>query len=95
MDQKLVCYFNTENNNNTSPSIVGNWLGILSRGILLPKLVTTMGVQRTDAGQLGLGIYFAPFAKTSAKYSTVLEKKKKREVSLLMYLFRLEKAVLI
>lgn len=35
-----------------------NWVGILSRGLLLPKIVVTLGVTRTDAGWLGSGIYF-------------------------------------
>ncbi|EGW11527.1 Poly [ADP-ribose] polymerase 4 [Cricetulus griseus] len=40
-------------------SPVRNILGILSRGLLLPKVVEDRGVQRTDAGSLGSGIYFS------------------------------------
>jgi len=51
-------------------SRIQNWVGILSRGILLPKIVVSMGVQRTDAGWLGNGIYFGDAACTSAFYTT-------------------------
>ena len=46
-----------------------NWVGILSRGILLPKVVVTLGVNRTDAGWLGSGIYFGNAACTSLYYT--------------------------
>jgi poly [ADP-ribose] polymerase len=51
-------------------SRVRNWVGILSRGILLPKIAVSMGVHRTDAGWLGNGIYFGDAASTSAGYTT-------------------------
>jgi poly [ADP-ribose] polymerase len=47
-----------------------NWVGILTRGILLPKIVVSLGVNRTDAGWLGNGIYFGDAACTSAFYTT-------------------------
>jgi poly [ADP-ribose] polymerase 2/3/4 len=47
----------------------GNWVGILSRGILLPKIVVSMGVNRTDAGWLGSGIYFGNAACTTLYYT--------------------------
>ena len=47
-----------------------NWVGLLSRGILLPKIVVTMGVQRTDPGWLGNGIYFGDAACTSLYYTS-------------------------
>lgn len=50
-------------------SAVKNWVGILSRGLLLPKIVVTLGVHRTDAGWLGSGIYFGDAACTSAGYA--------------------------
>ena len=50
-------------------SKVKNWVGILSRGLLLPKLVVKMGVHRTDAGWLGHGIYFGDAAYTSLNYA--------------------------
>ncbi|XP_071492982.1 protein mono-ADP-ribosyltransferase PARP4-like [Diadema antillarum] len=51
-----------------------NFLGILSRGILLPKIVVEMfGIERWDAGMLGSGIYFGDSTSTSAKYSTAGE----------------------
>lgn len=50
-------------------SPVRNILGILSRGLLLPKVVEDRGVQRTDAGNLGSGIYFSDSLSTSIKYS--------------------------
>ncbi|MEM9194794.1 MAG: WGR domain-containing protein [Myxococcota bacterium] len=46
-----------------------NWVGILSRGILLPKIVVSMGVNRTDAGWLGHGIYFGDAACTTLYYT--------------------------
>ena len=51
-------------------SRVQNWVGILSRGILLPKIAVSMGVHRTDAGWLGNGIYFGGAASTSAGYTS-------------------------
>lgn len=50
-------------------SAVKNWVGILSRGLLLPKIVVTLGVHRTDAGWLGSGIYFGGAACTAAGYA--------------------------
>ncbi len=51
-------------------SRIKNWVGILSRGILMPKIVVSMGVNRTDAGWLGNGMYFGDAACTSAFYTT-------------------------
>jgi len=51
-------------------SRVRNWVGLLSRGILMPKIVVSMGVNRTDAGWLGNGIYFGDTACTAAFYTT-------------------------
>lgn len=50
-------------------SAVKNWVGILSRGLLLPKIVVTLGVHRTDAGWLGNGIYFGNAACTAQNYA--------------------------
>lgn len=50
-------------------SRVQNWVGILSRGILLPKNVVKLGVHRTDAGWLGHGIYFGDAIDTSLAYA--------------------------
>ncbi|XP_048657417.1 protein mono-ADP-ribosyltransferase PARP4 [Marmota marmota marmota] len=50
-------------------SPVQNIVGILSRGLLLPKVVEDHGVQRTDIGNLGSGIYFSDSLSTSIKYS--------------------------
>ncbi|XP_041910044.1 protein mono-ADP-ribosyltransferase PARP4 isoform X2 [Arvicola amphibius] len=50
-------------------SPVRNILGILSRGLLLPKVAEDRGVQRTDPGNLGSGIYFSDSLSTSIKYS--------------------------
>lgn len=46
-----------------------NWVGILSRGLLLPKVVVSLGVHRTDAGWLGNGIYFGDSANTASGYA--------------------------
>jgi poly [ADP-ribose] polymerase len=56
-------------------SRIQNWVGLLTRGILMPKLVVSMGVNRTDAGWLGNGIYFGDAACTSAFYTTAGKKK--------------------
>ena len=56
-------------------SRIQNWVGILSRGILLPKIVVSLGLNRTDAGWLGNGIYFGDAACTSAYYATPGRKK--------------------
>ncbi|RXN37385.1 poly [ADP-ribose] polymerase 4 isoform X1 [Labeo rohita] len=51
----------------TSPSSL---VGILSRGLLLPRVgVEQYGIERTDIGNLGGGIYFSDSLKTSVKYS--------------------------
>nr|XP_060626958.1 protein mono-ADP-ribosyltransferase PARP4 isoform X2 [Anolis sagrei ordinatus] len=48
----------------------GNFVGILSRGLLLPKMaVEEHGLERTDFGNLGSGIYFSNSLSTSIKYS--------------------------
>ncbi|CAF4578182.1 unnamed protein product, partial [Rotaria sp. Silwood2] len=48
-----------------------NFLGILSRGLTMPKMVMEeLGVLRTDIGCLGYGIYFSDSASTSLKYTT-------------------------
>lgn len=54
-------------------SPVRNILGILSRGLLLPKVAEDRGVQRTDPGNLGSGIYFSDSLSTSIKYSNAGE----------------------
>lgn len=51
-------------------SRIKNWVGILSRGILMPKIVVSLGVNRTDAGWLGNGIYFGDASCTSAFYTS-------------------------
>jgi len=56
-------------------SRIQNWVGLLSRGILMPKVVVNLGVARTDAGWLGNGIYFGDAACTSAFYTTPGKKK--------------------
>lgn len=50
-------------------SAAKNWVGILSRGLLLPKAVVKLGVKRTDAGWLGSGIYFGDAACTTLTYA--------------------------
>ena len=56
-------------------SRIKNWVGILSRGILMPKMAVSMGVNRTDAGWLGNGIYFGDASCTAAFYTTPGAKK--------------------
>jgi poly [ADP-ribose] polymerase 2/3/4 len=50
-------------------SATKNWVGILSRGLLMPKVVVTLGVKRTDAGWLGSGLYFGDAICTSYQYA--------------------------
>ncbi|XP_074550886.1 protein mono-ADP-ribosyltransferase PARP4-like [Halichoeres trimaculatus] len=51
----------------TSPS---NLVGVLSRGLLLPRVgVEHHGIERTDIGNLGSGIYFTDSMGSSLKYS--------------------------
>ncbi|XP_065907778.1 protein mono-ADP-ribosyltransferase PARP4-like isoform X3 [Dysidea avara] len=51
-------------------SSVKNFVGILSRGLLLPKIVVDdFGGTRTDPGMLGSGIYFASTSSVSSQYS--------------------------
>ncbi|UJR11204.1 hypothetical protein I4U23_015385 [Adineta vaga] len=48
-----------------------NFLGILSRGLVMPKMVVEeLGVTRTDVGCLGYGIYFSDSVSTSLQYTT-------------------------
>ena len=56
-------------------SRIKNWVGILSRGILLPRIVTSMGLDRTDEGWLGHGIYFGSAACTGVYYTSPGKKK--------------------
>lgn len=46
-----------------------NWVGILSRGLMMPKQVVKLGVHRTDGGWLGNGIYFGDNIQTSLNYA--------------------------
>merc|ERR1712137_586980 len=46
-----------------------NFVGLLSRGILMPKIVVSRGGGRTDAGLLGNGIYFSDSVTTVAQYA--------------------------
>ncbi|XP_060091291.1 protein mono-ADP-ribosyltransferase PARP4 [Heteronotia binoei] len=51
-------------------STPSNFVGILSRGLLLPKMVAEeLGIQRTDSGYLGCGIYFSDSISTSIRFS--------------------------
>ncbi|XP_053312056.1 protein mono-ADP-ribosyltransferase PARP4 [Spea bombifrons] len=51
-------------------SSASNFLGILSRGLLLPKtVVEEFGLERTDIGNLGSGIYFTDSISACVKYS--------------------------
>ncbi|MGH0146798.1 UNVERIFIED_CONTAM: hypothetical protein FKN15_008978 [Acipenser sinensis] len=51
-------------------SSASSFVGILSRGLLLPKVaVEQHGIDRTDIGNLGCGIYFSNALSTVLKYS--------------------------
>jgi hypothetical protein len=62
-------------------SSIKNWVGILSRGLLMPKIVVSMGGSRTDEGWLGNGIYFGDASCTSAFYTGMPGKKGTRFMS--------------
>ena len=47
-------------------SPMGNWVGILSRGLQVPRFAH----RRRDAGMLGCGLYFGSEAGTALKYTT-------------------------
>ena len=51
-------------------SRASNWVGLISRGILLPQMIVSSGRLRTDAGALGAGVYFGSDASTAAQYCT-------------------------
>ncbi|MCK6508625.1 WGR domain-containing protein [Myxococcota bacterium] len=55
-------------------SRIQNWVGILSRGLLMPKVVVKLGVGRTDEGWLGSGMYFGNAACTSSGYTSAGKK---------------------
>ncbi|XP_043929229.1 protein mono-ADP-ribosyltransferase PARP4 isoform X2 [Protopterus annectens] len=51
-------------------SSANNFVGILSRGLLPPKIVVEdYGIERRDVGNLGSGIYFSNSTSTSIKYT--------------------------
>ncbi|KAM9974519.1 hypothetical protein ACTFIW_007974 [Dictyostelium discoideum] len=50
-------------------SRASNFVGILSRGLLLPKVIVNNGGGRTDFGYLGAGIYFGDGFDTALKYA--------------------------
>ncbi|XP_023233095.1 poly [ADP-ribose] polymerase 4-like isoform X2 [Centruroides sculpturatus] len=53
-------------------TVSSNIVGILSRGLKLPRvIVAESGVERTDVGMLGSGIYFTDSASSCIKYSAV------------------------
>eukprot|EP00759_Apiculatamorpha_spiralis_P025663 PhF_6_TR29068/c0_g1_i1/m.42362 len=51
-------------------SRIGNWVGILSRGLLLPKAVVGLGGKRTNVGWLGGGLYFTDMSCATTRYCT-------------------------
>ncbi|CAF1222119.1 unnamed protein product, partial [Didymodactylos carnosus] len=56
-----------------------NFLGILSRGLLMPKiLVNEEGGSRTDIGHLGYGLYFSDSVSTSLQYTVKSNQNDKR-----------------
>lgn len=70
--EKEHTHFNTTIKNHKQlfhGSRAKNWVGILSRGLLLPKIVVTLGITRTDAGWLGSGIYFGDAINVATNYA--------------------------
>lgn len=51
-------------------SKICNFVGLLSRGLMMPHVVVKSGGARTDEGWLGHGIYFASEMTTSMQYTT-------------------------
>lgn len=63
-------------------SKVENFVGILSRGLLLPHIVVgEFGLERSDVGMLGCGIYFSDSILTSLKYSKPSRSKNTRLIA--------------
>ena len=67
-------------------SRVSNFVGILSRGLLLPKCVyndeeINSEFLRPDIGHLGYGIYFSDDIRTSLKYALKSECKRTRLIA--------------
>ena len=63
-------------------SKVNNFLGILTRGLMLPKhVISEFGDIRSDIGMLGSGIYFSDSLATSLKYSKTSRSKNTRLVA--------------
>jgi poly [ADP-ribose] polymerase 2/3/4 len=65
-------------------SRASNFVGILSRGLLMPKCVNNANEQeltRTDIGHLGYGIYFSDDIRTSLKYALTSESKHTRLIA--------------
>ena len=65
-------------------SRASNFVGILSRGLLMPKCVNNANEQeltRTDIGHLGYGIYFSDDIRTSLKYALTSESKRTRLIA--------------
>lgn len=50
-------------------SRTSNFVGLLSRGILMPKVVVGFGGKRTNFGWLGAGIYFGAHSDTATIYA--------------------------
>lgn len=65
-----------------------NYVGLLSRGLLMPDAVTAMGIPRTDFGWLGAGIYFGDCFQTAAQYCTYSGKSRNGKSSRLMLVAR-------
>lgn len=51
-----------------------NFVGILSRGLLMPKKIVAQGGKLTNVGWLGSGLYFAEHACTSTRYAAASSK---------------------
>ncbi len=60
-----------------------NIVGILSRGLLLPNyIVDEIGINRSDVGMLGNGIYFSDCINTSLKYTNLNKSRNTRLVAI-------------
>lgn len=61
-------------------SPIHNWLGILSRGLLVPRIATDLA--RRDAGKLGAGIYFTDDAVAAVDYTSSKSRSPRRVLAI-------------
>ena len=61
-----------------------NFVGLISRGLMMPDAVTAMGIPRTDFGWLGAGIYFGDCFNTVAQSCVTSGKSRQSKTRLML-----------